>query len=97
MRYLLIEDIKAQLVIEHDEDDGLLERLGRVAERALEQHIKQPIEDILVNGQVPEDAYHAMLMHVATLYEYRQTETLTATPHPLPLGYDFLVTPYKKY
>lgn len=97
MRYLLIEDIKAQLVIEHDEDDRLLERLGNVAERALEQHIKQPLENILQGGQLPSDAYHAMLMHVATLYEYRQTDVLSAKPQPLPMGYDFLVTPYKTY
>lgn len=98
MRYLLLEDIKAQLVVEHEEDDDLLDRLGGVAERALEQHIKRPLEDILIEGQMPEDAYHAMLMHVAALYENRSEVSMSvATPRQLPMGYDFLVTPYKKY
>lgn len=93
MRYLTLELLKNHLHVEHDADDTYIEHLGDAAEVSVENYIDQPLEDILMDGQLPSPVRHAMLLEVGTLYANRESVSF-AQGHTVPLAYSHLLTPY---
>lgn len=75
MKYLTIEAIKQQLIIDNDfnEDDELLTALGETAEELVEQQIDADLTDVITNnnGTLPAPLKHAMKMMVEYLYNDR--------------------------
>lgn len=96
MRYLILEDLKKHLNVEHNEDDCYISQLGDVAEQALANQLCQPLEDVLVEGQLPSPLLQALRLHVGTLYNNRES-VVGGNVHELPMGYDYLITAYKQY
>lgn len=76
MRYLLLEDIKRQCVVEHDEDDALLMQMGAAVEAMIPHALGQNLDDLAdENGNLPADLYLAMLMKVGDYYAHRESKT----------------------
>lgn len=96
MKYITLEDIKRQLVIDHDLDNSLLMQLGDAAEQTIENHIGQPVAAVLVGGQVPAPLKQAMLMFVASQYNVREHETLSSGGR-ISATWEALIGPYRKY
>lgn len=76
MQYLLLEDIKRQCVVEHDEDDALLTQKGNSVEAMMPHVLGQPLENLTdENGNLPADLYEAMLVKVNDYYTHRESKT----------------------
>ena len=75
MKYLTVELIKAQCIIDesfHD-DDAYLTHLGDVAESTVEQEIDDILSNVVAanNGKLPTPLLHSMLLIVDYLYAQR--------------------------
>jgi hypothetical protein len=74
MRYLTLEEIKKQCVIDsiYEDDDMYLTSLGETAEEIIEQQIDIKLEEVVsVYGKLPSPLRQAMLMMVENLYNNR--------------------------
>lgn len=96
MKYLTIEAIKQQLIIDSDftEDDELLNALGDTAEELVEQQIDADLTDVVSNnnGKLPAPLQHAMKMIVEYLYNDRgsgETE--------IPKAFTYMCHLYRNY
>lgn len=98
MKWLNLEQIKAQLRIEPDftDEDELLEMYGESAEETLLQHLNRTYEDIMeVYGRIPAPLRHASLMLVDTSYQYRSPVS-AQNMSIVPYTFDILVKPYMR-
>ena len=98
MKWLNLEQIKAQLRIEPDftEEDELLEMYGESAEETLLQYLNRTYEDTIeVYGHIPAPLRHASLMLVDTSYQYRSPVS-TQSMSLVPYTFDLLVKPYMR-
>lgn len=96
MKWLNLEQIKAQLRIEPDftDEDELLEMYGESAEETLLQYLNRTYEDIMeVYGRIPAPVRHATLMLVDTSYQYRSPVS-AQNMSIVPYTFDILVKPY---
>ena len=98
MKWLTLEQIKAQLRIEPDftDEDELLEMYGESAEEVLLNYLNRSYEDIIeVYGHIPAPLRHASLMLVDTSYQYRSPVS-TQSVSLVPYTFDILVKPYMR-
>lgn len=98
MKWLQLEQIKAQLRIEPDftDEDELLEMYGESAEETLLQYLNRTYEDIIeVYGKIPAPLRHASLMLVDTSYQYRSPVS-AQNMSIVPYTFDILVKPYMR-
>ena len=98
MKWLNLEQIKAQLRIEPDfhDEDTLLEMYGESAEEVLLNYLNRSYEDIMeVYGRIPAPLRHASLMLVDTSYQYRSPVS-TQSMSLVPYTFDLLVKPYMR-
>lgn len=98
MKWLQLEQIKAQLRIEPDftDEDELLEMYGESAEETLLQYLNRTYEDIIeVYGKIPAPLRHAALMLVDTSYQYRSPVS-AQNMSIVPYTFDILVKPYMR-
>ena len=98
MKWLQLEQIKAQLRIEPEftDEDELLEMYGESAEETLLQHLSRSYEDIIeVYGHLPAPLRHASLMLVDVSYQYRSPVS-TQSKTLVPYTFDLLVKPYMR-
>lgn len=73
MEYLLLEDIKRHLIIEHDEDDAYIAQLGNAVEASMPKILGRPLEELTdENCQLPADLYCAMMLYIGELYNHRE-------------------------
>lgn len=77
MAYITLEEAKAQVVCEHDEDNEYLLSLIDVAEATLADMINRPLDDVLVDGALPAPLKHVVKMIVARLYRDREGSVQT--------------------
>lgn len=72
MRYLTLELIKSQCIIDQEftDDDTYLSHLGDVAEEAVENEIDNKLEEVVAsnNGKLPAPLLQAMLIYVDYFY-----------------------------
>lgn len=106
MKFLTLEDIKAQCRIEPDftDEDKLLEKFGAAVENALLREVNRTYDGLLEafgedDGEgdktVPSDFYVAALMLTKHLYEHRgPTEMVTQSMVPYTL--DLLIKPFMR-
>ena len=96
MKWLTLEQIKAQLRIEPDftAEDTLLESYGESAETTLLNYLNRPYADILGSyGDVPLPLVQASLLLVDTSYQHRSPINVTNISL-VPYTFDLLVKPY---
>ena len=80
LQYLNLDDIKAQVIVEHNEDDALLTRMGAAVEAMLPHALGRPLYEYAdEEGNLPADMYLAMLMKVGDLYAHRESRSNFAT------------------
>lgn len=106
MKFLTLDDIKAQCRIESDftDEDKLLERFGAAVENALLREVNRSYDGLLEafgedDGEggktVPSDFYVAALMLTKHLYEHRgPTDMVTQSMVPYTL--DLLIKPFMR-
>ena len=94
MRYLTIEALKQQLIINQDfeDDDALLESIGQAVEDTVEQQIDMPLEDTLVEGELPAPLKHAMKMLAEYFYDNRGSGE-----NQIPSAFFYLCQLYRRY
>ena len=97
--YISLEDIKAHLIIDHNEDDRYLADLETVAEDAVRRDLNlyslKEIEDC--SGMLPPSVIQAMLLLIGTLYANRETVTYGNVPHIVPHSYEYLIALARNY
>lgn len=98
-RYLTLEDIKAQLVIDQSftEDDLLLESMGDAAEDYVEQLVNEQLDDVAAknSGELPASLYRAMLIFVDYLYSAQRGSS--NTEHVVPEVINTIVKLYRSF
>lgn len=96
MRYITLEQCKQQGVIEHNEDDAMIELQANAAERAVENYLDRPLEELVrEDGTLPEDVVQGILLFFASLYAQREGVTSFASQPSAALV--ALLKPYKSY
>lgn len=98
MKWLTLEDIKAQCRIEQDfhEEDRILEMYGESAEDTILEYCGRTFEEIVENyGQVPTNLRHASLMLVDLSYQQRSPIS-AQNMSIVPYTFDLLIKPYVK-
>lgn len=94
--YILLEDIKNQCVIEHDEDDALLMSMAEAAEDGMKGYLGRDLEEITdENGNLPKGVYQGLLMMVGEMYNHREVTVSYAQYENA--AFRFLVQQYIKY
>jgi uncharacterized phage protein (predicted DNA packaging) len=96
MKWLTIDDIKQQLRLDYDCEEGLLELYGSSAEDMLLNYIGMSYEEVIAEyGDVPPALRHATLMLVDSSYTHRSPASIQQMYYVL-YGFDALVKPYVK-
>lgn len=84
MKYLTIDQIKKQCVIDDDffDDDEYLETLGDTAEELVEQEIDNNLIDVVAEngGVLPKPLQHAMKIIVEYFYNNRGSDDVAQIP-----------------
>lgn len=94
--YLLLEDIKKQCIIEHNEDDAYLLAIAEAAEEGMASFIGQSLDDVSdENGMLPKALYQGLLMMVGEMYNHR--EVTVSYQQYENAAFRFLVQPFIKY
>lgn len=70
--YITLEEAKAHLYVEHNEDDEYIRSLIEVAEENLVHLINRPISEVLKEGQLPAPLKHVLKLLIGKLYAYRE-------------------------
>ena len=98
MKWLTLEQIKAQLRIEPDftAENTLLNSYGEAAEETLLNYLNRPYQDIIERyGKVPLPLVQASLMLVDVSYQHRSPINVTNISL-VPYTFDLLVKPYMR-
>ena len=98
MKWLTLEDIKAQCRIEQDfhEEDSILEMYGESAEDTIIEYCGRTFEDVVESyGKVPTNLRHASLMLVDLSYQQRSPIS-AQNMSIVPYTFDLLIKPYVK-
>ena len=98
MKWLTLEQMKAQLRIEADftAEDTLLKSYGEAAEDTLLNYLNRPYQDIIERyGKVPQPLVQASLMLVDVSYQHRSPINVTNISL-VPYTFDLLVKPYMR-
>lgn len=96
MAYVTLQELKQHLRVEYDADDDYLNTLIGVAEVAIGKELGKPIENFVVDGNLPTPLIHAIKLLCGDLYNNRESVAFAA-PHEVPRTLDYLLQPYKVY
>ena len=98
MKFLTLEQIKAQLHIEPDftlEDDNLT-LYGDSAEQVIFNLCRRPYEDFIETyGAIPQDVVHAALLLVTASYEHRSAVSMQNLSI-VHYSFDMIIKPYMR-
>lgn len=98
--YLDLEKIKKHLNINDDytADDMYLTDLSEVAERVVETHIDNKLNNIASKngGTLPAPILHAMLLFIGNMYANRESVAFVSA-NEIPLSYAYILDLYKCY
>jgi uncharacterized phage protein (predicted DNA packaging) len=93
-----IDDLKAQLVVEGSDDDGILARLLTAATYFVQSQIGFAIDDAAeFPDGTPADLEHAILMIAASWFENREAVISGTIIASVPMGVDEIVANYRRY
>nr|DAQ76321.1 MAG TPA: Head Tail Connector Protein [Caudoviricetes sp.] len=99
--YVNLAQIKKHLNIDtsfHDDDEYLVD-LGQVAEKAVERHIDDNLENIYIASggeQLPAPLVHSILLLLGNLYANRESIAYTSLTE-IPYNLTYLLDLYKNY
>ena len=98
MKFLTLEQIKAQCRIEEDftMEDSKLTLYGESAEQVIFNMCQRPYEDFIETyGAIPQDVVHAALLLVTASYEHNAAVSMQNLSM-VPYGFDMLIKPYMR-
>ena len=98
MKFLTLEQIKAQCRIEEDFtlEDSKLTLYGESAEQVVFNYCRRQYEDFISEyGAIPQDVVHATLLLVTASYEHNAAVSMQNLSM-VPYGFDMLVKPYMR-
>lgn len=94
MKYLYLEEVKAQARIEHDEEDELLELYGSSAEDSILNLLGRSVESLYDEyGEIPRPVRHATLALASQFYKEREGVSNNML-YAVPYFYDIMLKPY---
>lgn len=67
--------VKQQLRVRHNRDDAYIELLTKAALKHIENFIDQPLDNVLINSEFPEDLAIAALLVITDMYENRAAQS----------------------
>ena len=98
MKFLTLEQIKAQCRIEEDftMEDTKLTLYGDSAEQVIFNMCQRPYEDFIETyGAIPQDVVHAALLLGTASYEHNAAVSMQNLSM-VPYGFDMLIKPYMR-
>ncbi|HDZ73497.1 MAG TPA: phage gp6-like head-tail connector protein [Aurantimonas coralicida] len=92
-----LADLKAQLRVDHDDDNVLIEQKIAAAQAHVENAIGFPIEETYAAPLVvPEPLKEAVRLYAAHLYENREASIVGVTIIPVP-GFQDIINSYRDW
>ena len=94
---LTLEELKRKLVVDFDEDNEEIARLGRVAMSQIFHSTHRTVEELtqMGGGEYPSELREAALQLAAHWYRVREAVS-SSSQNPVPFGINFLVKPFVK-
>ena len=98
MNYIDLDIIKKHLNIDEDfiDDDVLLLNYAEAAQRAIENHIDQSLDNFVDDGQLDPGLQQAALLIIGTWYQNRESVTY-GPAQQVPHCYEYLLNQYINY
>ena len=95
--YVTVEQLKKQVNVDFDDDNGYMTDLIEVAQTSVENDIQRPLSELETSeGLIPAPLKHAILLLASNLYSNREPVAF-ASPQPVPYTLRYLSQPYIKY
>lgn len=93
-----LQEVKAHLNLDHDQDDDLLTAKIVAAETYIDGFLDRKFADYEADDEpIPEIIKQAVMMVAAHLYENRENVLVGVTAQPLPLGALDLIGSYRSW
>jgi hypothetical protein len=98
MAYIQVNDAKDHLHVDFDDDDLYIFSLIEMVENVVAIEIGEDLADLEdENGNLPKRLKHAMLLLLAHYYLIREPVVLGIAASKVPLGFEYLLAPFKNY
>jgi len=96
--YLVLEDIKAHLNVDFDDDDDYISSLMDMVENAVAIEIETDLEDLEdESDMIPLRLLHGMFLLVGHFYLIREPVSIGVSVTEIPLAFKFLIAPFKNW
>jgi uncharacterized phage protein (predicted DNA packaging) len=96
MSYLIFDDVKKHLNVDSDDDDLYIWNLIEMVEDTVAIEIGEDLADIEdENGNLRKRLTQAMLLLIGYYYNVRETVVLGVAASKVPLGFEFLISPFR--
>ena len=98
MAYITLQEAKAHLRVDYDEDDNYIVGLISMVHTLVELEIGDVFADLEdTNGLIPLPLKQAMLLMIGHFYSVREPIVMGISVNEIPYGYKFLIAGYKNY
>ena len=87
--------VKQQLRVLHNRDDDYIQLLTKAALKHIENFIDQPLDNVLINSEFPEDLAIAALLIITDSYDNRSAQ-FTGTIMTVNRAVENYMLPYRK-
>ena len=95
--YVTIDQAKAHLRVDFEDDDNYITDLIDIAEMSVQNEIGCTLASCEVNGILPKPLLQAIKYMVAHMYATREPVIVGATVQKCPYTMEYLFAPYKSW
>ena len=98
MAYLDIFRVKDHLRVDFDDDDHYIYDLINMVEGIVSVEIGETLSDLEDgSGKLPPRLIQAMMLLIGHYYLIREPVVMGVAASKVPLGFEYLIAPYKNY
>jgi len=104
MAYITLDEAKAHLRVDFDDDNDYITSLIDVVENIIAIEIGEDLVDLEEldehgepNGILPKRLIQGMLLLLAHFYLIREPIIIGTSVNKVPLGFEYLIAPFKNY
>jgi uncharacterized phage protein (predicted DNA packaging) len=97
MAYVTLDEVKAHLRIDFDDDDTYITELIDVAENAISVELEEDLADLETEGAIPKGLKHGILLLVGHFYAVKEPVVIGTITAKIPLTFEWIISAYKNW